>query len=215
MKPLKIGIGGVRGVVGETFTPELAVAFAQAFGTYLGPGTILVGRDTRASGPMVAAAVRAGLLATGCAVIDVGRLSDAQPAARGAVARGARRHLHHGGSQRRRVERAQVRQAGRALPECAAGRGTAGRLPPGRVREGPLATAFTTVDRRRRTPSPIISRCSRRAFDRRAIRRRRPRVALDCCNGACVRLTPRWLESIGCEVLAINDDGACAVSAQP
>ena len=72
MKPLKIGIGGVRGVVGETFTPELAVAFAQAFGTYLGPGTILVGRDTRASGPMVAAAVRAGLLAAGCAVTDVG-----------------------------------------------------------------------------------------------------------------------------------------------
>src|SRR5688500_8644803 len=72
MKPLKIGIGGVRGVVGETFTPELAVAFAQAFGTYLGPGAILVGRDTRASGPMVAAAVRAGLLATGCGVIDLG-----------------------------------------------------------------------------------------------------------------------------------------------
>jgi phosphomannomutase len=35
MKPLKIGISGVRGIVGETFTPELAVEFAQAFGTYL------------------------------------------------------------------------------------------------------------------------------------------------------------------------------------
>src|SRR4029450_9805021 len=72
MRPLKIGIGGVRGIVGETFTPELAVAFAEAFGTYLGPGTILVGRDTRASGPTVAAAARAGLLSTGCAVVDLG-----------------------------------------------------------------------------------------------------------------------------------------------
>ncbi len=42
MKPLKIGVSGVRGVVGETFTPELVVGFAQAFGTYLGPGRILV-----------------------------------------------------------------------------------------------------------------------------------------------------------------------------
>ncbi|HEX8151196.1 MAG TPA: hypothetical protein VF591_28705 [Pyrinomonadaceae bacterium] len=35
MNSLKIGIGGVRGVVGETFTPEPEAAFAQAFGTYL------------------------------------------------------------------------------------------------------------------------------------------------------------------------------------
>jgi hypothetical protein len=29
MKPLKIGITGVRGIVGESFTPELVVEFAQ------------------------------------------------------------------------------------------------------------------------------------------------------------------------------------------
>ena len=29
MKPLKIGISGVRGIVGETFTPELAVEFER------------------------------------------------------------------------------------------------------------------------------------------------------------------------------------------
>ena len=46
MKPLKIGITGVRGVAGEAFTPELIVGFAQAFGTYLDGGRILevVGR---------------------------------------------------------------------------------------------------------------------------------------------------------------------------
>jgi phosphomannomutase len=63
MKPLKIGITGVRGVVGEAFTPELAVGFAQAFGTYLDGGRIVVSRDTRPSGPMVHAAVCSGLLA--------------------------------------------------------------------------------------------------------------------------------------------------------
>src|SRR4029434_701838 len=72
MKPLKIGITGVRGIVGETFTPEVAVGFAQAFGTYLDAGRILICRDTRPSGPMVRAAVVAGLLAAGCEVIDLG-----------------------------------------------------------------------------------------------------------------------------------------------
>src|SRR5215208_4575935 len=72
MKPLKIGVTGVRGVVGETFTPELVVGFAQAFGSYLDSGRILVGSDTRSSRPMVRAGVLAGLLASGCRVIDLG-----------------------------------------------------------------------------------------------------------------------------------------------
>src|SRR5919112_1379068 len=72
MNSLKIGISGVRGLVGETFTPELAVGFAQAFGTYLDSGRILVCRDARASGPMVRAAVLAGLLAAGCEAVDLG-----------------------------------------------------------------------------------------------------------------------------------------------
>src|SRR5262245_37131606 len=72
MKPLKIGITGVRGIVGQTFTPELVVQFAQAFGSYLDGGRILICRDTRTSGPMIRSAVLAGLLAAGCEAIDLG-----------------------------------------------------------------------------------------------------------------------------------------------
>lgn len=68
---LKISISGVRGVVGESLTPGLLVRFSQSFGTYLGAGTIVVGRDTRTSGEMVKHAVLSGLLATGCRVIDL------------------------------------------------------------------------------------------------------------------------------------------------
>ena len=71
---LKIGVSGIRGVVGEFLTPGLARAFAQAFGTYVGPGRVVVGRDTRASGPMLQHAVHCGLLAAGCEVVDVGVL---------------------------------------------------------------------------------------------------------------------------------------------
>jgi len=71
---LKISVSGVRGVVGEFFTPSLALHFAQAFGTYVGRGRVVVGRDTRTSGPMLQHAVNCGLLAAGCDVVDVGIL---------------------------------------------------------------------------------------------------------------------------------------------
>lgn len=71
---LKIGVSGIRGVVGEFLTPQLARAFAQAFGTYVGRGRVVVGRDTRLSGPMLQHAVQCGLLAAGCDVVDVGVL---------------------------------------------------------------------------------------------------------------------------------------------
>src|SRR5579884_1704196 len=71
---LKISVSGIRGVVGEFLTPTLARGFAQAFGTYVGSGRVVVGRDTRATGPLLQHAVHCGLLAAGCEVIDVGIL---------------------------------------------------------------------------------------------------------------------------------------------
>jgi len=46
---LKISISGVRGMIGDSLTPQLAAAFAQAFGTYVGGGPVIVGRDARSS----------------------------------------------------------------------------------------------------------------------------------------------------------------------
>ncbi len=68
---LKISISGVRGVIGASLTPSLLTRFAEAFGTYVGSGTIVLGRDTRTSGEMVRQAVIAGLLSSGCRVIDL------------------------------------------------------------------------------------------------------------------------------------------------
>ena len=69
---LKISISGVRGIVGDSFTPKVATEFAEAFGAYAGRGHVIVGRDTRPSGEMVQHAVHAGLLTVGCKPIDVG-----------------------------------------------------------------------------------------------------------------------------------------------
>jgi phosphomannomutase len=69
---LKISISGVRGVIGDSLSPTLLTRFAQAFGTYVGSGGIVIGRDPRTSGEMVKQAVMAGLLSSGCRVVDVG-----------------------------------------------------------------------------------------------------------------------------------------------
>jgi len=67
------GTNGVRGVTGIDMTPVFALGIAEAFGTMLGEGkSIGLGRDTRTSGPALGAAVRAGLMACGCNVIDFG-----------------------------------------------------------------------------------------------------------------------------------------------
>ena len=71
---LKIGVSGIRGVVGEFLTPALACSFAQAFGTYVRGGRVVLGRDTRKSGEMLTHAEASGLLAAGCEVVEVGIL---------------------------------------------------------------------------------------------------------------------------------------------
>ena len=72
MSNLMVSISGIRGVVGDGLTPQTIVNFAQAFGTYLGSGRVVVGRDSRVTGPMVKHGVFAGLMAAGCDVVDIG-----------------------------------------------------------------------------------------------------------------------------------------------
>jgi phosphomannomutase len=71
---LKISISGIRGIVGESLTPQLIIKFSEAFSTYIGGGKIAVGSDTRPSAEMVKNAVLAGLLSCGAAPLDLGVL---------------------------------------------------------------------------------------------------------------------------------------------
>ena len=77
---LMISVSGVRGLIGQTLTPAVAMEFGQAFGTFLrgarrpgnqGKSSVVIGRDSRPSGPMVFGAFSAGLLSVGVDVIDV------------------------------------------------------------------------------------------------------------------------------------------------
>lgn len=71
-----LGVSGIRGIVGETMTPQLALDASCALAAYLKkPGPVVVGRDSRPSGRMIAAAVTAGLTASGRDVLDIGVVS--------------------------------------------------------------------------------------------------------------------------------------------
>jgi phosphomannomutase len=67
-----ISVSGLRGVVGDTLTPEVAIRYAAAFAAALPPGDVLIGRDSRPSGRMLSLAVQAGLQALGRTTIDAG-----------------------------------------------------------------------------------------------------------------------------------------------
>src|ERR1700688_3118225 len=74
-KNVRISEVGLRGVVGSGLSAEHVLDFAAAFGTFLGPGAVAVGRDPRASSVMLREGVIAGLLACGREVIDLGMVS--------------------------------------------------------------------------------------------------------------------------------------------
>lgn len=67
-----ISVSGLRGIVGESLTPEIAIRYAAAFAAGLPAGPIVLTRDGRTTGPMLAASLVGGLTAVGRDVIDVG-----------------------------------------------------------------------------------------------------------------------------------------------
>lgn len=69
-RPL-FGTDGVRGLANVELTAEMALSLARAAGDGRS-GVAVVGRDTRRSGPMLAAAVHAGFNAAGFDTVDLG-----------------------------------------------------------------------------------------------------------------------------------------------
>lgn len=67
-----ISVSGLRGIVGESLTPEVAVRYAAAFAATLPPGPILVTHDGRTTGPQFLAVLCEGLTAIGRDILNAG-----------------------------------------------------------------------------------------------------------------------------------------------
>jgi phosphomannomutase len=212
---LKISISGVRGVVGESLTPTLLVRFAQAFGTYVGPGAVVIGRDTRTSGEMVRHAVVAGLLSAGCRVIDLDvcpvptvQLLVRARRARGGIAITA----SHNPAEWNALKF--VNAAGLFLTAAQARQlldiyhqGEYAKVPGAEMRgvEREEGAADLHIARVLDALGPVPARG------------RRPRVVVDSCNGAGSVVAPRLLEALGAEVFRLNTtpDGLFPRAAEP
>ncbi|MFP4416817.1 MAG: phosphoglucosamine mutase [Chitinivibrionales bacterium] len=70
-KPI-MSVSGIRGIVGQSLSPQFCASIAYIQSHYLGKGKIIVGRDTRSTGPEIAQAIFAGIRAAGATPVDIG-----------------------------------------------------------------------------------------------------------------------------------------------
>src|SRR5205823_7189389 len=199
---LKISISGVRGVIGESLTPILLTRFAQAFGTYVGARTVVIGRDPRTSGEMVKQAVTAGLLSSGCRIVDIGMCP--VPTVQLLV----RHHRAHGGiaitASHNPAEWNALKFIGRDGFFLNTGQarelldiyhqGEYTRVGGAEMRE--VAELSGAADLHIQTIIEVLGTLP--------TRRKKLRVVLDACNGAGSLVGPKLLEALGAEVITIN-----------
>jgi phosphoglucosamine mutase len=72
MAAVRFGTDGIRGVAGASLTSEIAYALGAALAAHYPAGNILIGRDTRPSGPGLSAALAAGIWSGGATPINLG-----------------------------------------------------------------------------------------------------------------------------------------------
>jgi len=210
-----IGISGVRGVVGETLTPELLTRLGEAFGTFTRGGRIVVGRDTRTSGEMVKHAVLSGLLSAGCEIIDLGICATPSAAmmvrsikADGGVVISASHNAAEWNALKFfRPDGVYLNDMqGRQLLDIYY-QGDFRQVNWDGVRE--VHEDPTATERHIEKVLDLV--------DVRAMRRRKFHVALDCCNGAGVDATTGLLKRLGChiETLYCTPDGIFPRTPEP
>lgn len=206
MQPI-ISVSGLRGVVGESLTPDVAARYLAAFAAALPEGKVLITRDGRATGPMLADAVRSAIASAGRDALDAGVA--ATPTA-GVLVRsegcvgGVQISASHNPAEYNGLKL--FGGDGRILP---AGKGQ-------EVKDRYLAAeinyarhdAIGTISTLEDTTSEHL-RLVESIVDADAIRAKRFRVLLDSNRGSGAVLGKRLLESLGCEttVLGAEPDG--------
>ena len=199
---LIVSVSGLRGIVGGSLTPEVAVRYVAAFAATLPPGPIVIGRDGRVSGPVLAAAITAHLTQSGRDVIDcgiaatptVGIVVLQERAAGGIQISASHNPAPYNGLKLFSAE-------GRVLPAAA------GAVVLERFRAQPSPTdaagraSMQAGTVRQVDGGPTHIALVAKTVDVEAIRRCRPRVWLDSGHGAGSRVARPLLEHLGCEVV--------------
>jgi phosphomannomutase len=210
-----ISVSGLRGIVGETLTPETAIRYVAAFAATAPPGAMVIGRDSRPSGAMLAMAVQAGLNAVGRETVDAGIAATPTTgvlvrhhrAAGGIQITASHNPLPYNGLKLFTAE-------GRVIPAAP------GRQVLQQYRVGNIAwAAHDRLGRSAQCPDALSAHLQAvlATVDAQRIRARRFRVLLDSNHGAGAVLGRRLLERLGCEVAIVGEspDGHFAHPPEP
>lgn len=204
MNNLMTSVSGVRGIVGESLTPETITKYIHAFSQPLSGKKVVVGGDPRVSQGFVRPIVKAVLEASGCDVIDIGitptptvQIAVEKLKAAGGIAITASHNpIHWNGLKF-------IGGDGLFLPEKEIGE------------------LFTRADRGVKAYVSWNALGQEEAYEKAVddhlemilnlpyidvdlIRRKKYLVALDCVNGAGGVIVPRLLKHLGCEVIGLH-----------
>ncbi len=205
---LMISVSGIRGRVGFGLSPEVVARYAAAFGAWALKNdpkkrAVVLGRDSRVSGPLFHQVARAALESVGADVIDLGLTTT--PTLQLAV-----EHHHAAGglcitASHNPIEWNALKCIGPAGLFLNAEEGAVMRA---LVEQG---IPYATVDKLGTThfDGDAITRHIEAVLklpylNVAAIRAHGFRVAYDACRGAGGAIIPHLLELLGCEVHAIN-----------
>ena len=206
MSRLMVSISGLRGEIGLTLTPSVILRYTQAFAKFVNGGKVILGRDSRVSGPFIADLVRGALVAGGCQVIDIGivptptvQLEVEHHGAAGGIAITASHNpiqwngLKFMGADGRFLPPDQAEQVYEMADQNQALLQTWDHL-------GEVLFDDQAIQRH------IEKVLNISYLNVEAIRKRKFKVAVDTVNGAGGRIIPQLLEALGCQVIAINQE---------
>ena len=204
---LMVSVSGIRGRVGEALTPEIMCTYAAGFGAWaIARGKskkIVLGRDSRVSGPMFHRVVVGALQSVGCEIIDIGVVPT--PTVQLTV-----EHHHAAGglaitASHNPIEWNALKFIGPSglfleASEGAEMRATVGQPIP-RATWDKIGVITEDPDAIKRHLDLVLALPF---IDVEAIRRKKFRVALDCVRGAGAPIMLALLERLGCVVTAIH-----------
>ncbi|MDO5850478.1 MAG: phosphoglucosamine mutase [Methanobacteriaceae archaeon] len=194
------GTFGVRRTANDVLTPEFASRLAASYGSIV-QGTVAIGGDTRTSTPMLKQAITAGLLSSGCDVVDLGILPT--PAIQYAV-----RNYYDGGIIVTASHNPPKYNGLKFVDEFGIGTPDDMELEverlyfddePKRVPWDEIGQIFTNGS----IIDEYIDETLKRV-DVEAIRDRKLKVVVDCGSGAGSFTAPYLLKKLGCEVTTLN-----------
>jgi len=199
---VSFGTSGIRGVVNEGITPELALVLGEVITKKRGM-KVVVGRDTRTSGAVLEGALVSGISFLGGSALKLGIVSTPTTAIAtrergdsGVMITASHNPPQYNGFKfynrfGEEIGRDEEREIENIVRARKMQRGEPGQA-------GESYDVHDAVERHINLALSLV--------DGRVIERKKPKVVVDCGNGAASSIAPFLLREAGCRVITVNSE---------